>query len=100
MDYMIIFDWNEDKNNELKIKRNISFEEIVIAINNNDLLDVIDHPNQIKYEGQKIFFVNINNYVYSVPFVEENNIIFFKTVYPDRKATKNYLGVKNDWIFR
>ena len=80
MDYMIIFDWNEDKNNELKIKRNISFEEIVIAINNNDLLDVIDHPNQIKYEGQKIFFVNINNYVYSVPFVEENNIILFKTV--------------------
>jgi hypothetical protein len=77
---MKIFDWNEDKNLELKIKRNISFEEIVIALNNGNLLDVIAHPNQIKYKGQKIFFVNINNYVFSVPFIEENYKIFLKTI--------------------
>jgi hypothetical protein len=93
---MKIFDWNEDKNLELKIKRNISFEEIVIALNNGNLLDVITHPNQIKYKGQKIFFVNINNYVFSVPFIEENNKIFLKTIYPDRKATKLYLGENNE----
>ncbi|MBX3044074.1 MAG: hypothetical protein KIT33_04635 [Candidatus Kapabacteria bacterium] len=58
---MKIIDWNEDNNLELKIKRNISFEEIIIAMNNGNLLDVIAHPNQIKYKGQKIFFVNINN---------------------------------------
>ena len=93
---MKIFDWNEEKNLELKIKRNISFEEIVIALNNGNLLDVIAHPNQIKYKGQKILFVNINNYVFSVPFIEENNKIFLKTIYPDRKATKLYLGENNE----
>lgn len=93
---MKIFDWNEEKNLELKIKRNISFEEIVIALNNGNLLDIIAHPNQIKYIFQKRFFVNINNYVFSLPYIEQNIKIFLKTISPDRKATKLYLGENNE----
>jgi hypothetical protein len=90
---MKYFDWNDEKNFILNKVRNISFEEIEFAIASGQLIDTIDHPNQIKYPGQKLFFVNINNYIYTVPFVEDKNKIFLKTVYPDRIATKKYLGL-------
>ena len=90
---MKYFDWSDEKNKILKQMRNISFEEIELAIANGSLIDVIEHPNKTKYPGQKLFFVNINNYIYTVPFVEDENKIFLKTVYPDRIATKKYLGI-------
>jgi hypothetical protein len=54
-------------------------------------LDIIEHPNQEKYKGQRIFIVNINNYACLVPFVESEREIFLKTIIPSRKATKKYL---------
>ncbi len=67
------------------------------AITKGDLLDVFDHPNSEKYPNQKIYALNINNYVYLVPFVkEEDDVIFLKTVIPSRKATKQYLRSKQD----
>lgn len=89
---MIIFEWDEHKNTILKNERNISFEEIVLAINNGGLIETIDHPNQIKYPNQKLFFIEYKKYIYTVPFVANANSIFLKTIYPDRKATKKYLG--------
>ena len=86
------FDWNDDKNEILKRERNISFEEVVTAIQSGGLLNRLKHPNSQKYPNQYIFYVKINNYVYSVPFVEEENRTFLKTIYPDRVATKKYLG--------
>ncbi|MGA2299003.1 MAG: DUF4258 domain-containing protein [FCB group bacterium] len=91
---MKYLDWNEEKNNILKRERNISFEEIELAIANGGLIETILHPNQDKYPGQKLFFVNINNYIYTVPFIEDKNKIFLKTIYPDRIATKIFLGEK------
>ena len=89
--------WNKEKNGTLKSDRNISFEAIVYAITKGDLLDVFDHPNSEKYPNQKIYAVNINNYIYLVPFVkEEDDVIFLKTVIPSRKATKQYLRSKQD----
>lgn len=92
---MKYFDWSEEKNSILKKKRNISFEEILSAIAHGGLIETKEHPNQVKYPGQKLFFVNINNYIYTVPFVEDENRIFLKTIYPDRIATKLFLGEKN-----
>lgn len=86
------FEWNEEKNKLLKRTRKISFEEIVSAIQNGGLLDRIKHFNPEKYPNQFIFYVAYKNYVYSVPFVENNNKIFLKTVYPNREATKYYIG--------
>jgi hypothetical protein len=63
-----------------------------LAIISDKLLDVIDHPNQEKYPNQRIFIVEINHYVYLVPFVENDQEFFLKTVIPSRKMTKQYLG--------
>lgn len=85
------FDWNIVKNELIKTERDISFEEVCIAIESGELLDIIIHPNKDKYPNQKIFVVNINNYVYLVPFVEDEKKIFLKTIIPSRKATRKYL---------
>jgi uncharacterized DUF497 family protein len=84
--------WNEEKNNWLKQERNISFEEVIQAINYGDLLDVIKHPNSEKYAHQSIFIVKIKNYIYCVPYVENKDDIFLKTIFPSRKMSKIYLG--------
>ncbi len=88
---MKIFNWNHEKNEILKKERGISFEAVVFCIEYGFLLDIIEHPNQEKYRGQKIYVVNFNEYIYLVPFVESENEIFLKTAYPSRKYTKNYL---------
>jgi uncharacterized DUF497 family protein len=74
---MKYYDWNKEKNEILKKERGISFEEVVLAISNGGLVETKVHPNQKKYPGQKLFFIDINNYIYTVPFIEESNKIFF-----------------------
>jgi uncharacterized DUF497 family protein len=88
---MKYFDWSVEKNEQLKEERGISFEEIIVAINEGNILDTLIHKNQKKYPEQKIFVVKINEYVYIVPFIEDDEKIFFKTIFPSRKATKNYI---------
>jgi uncharacterized DUF497 family protein len=88
---MKYFSWSEEKNEFLKAERQISFEDVVFYIEEGFLLDVLEHPNQEKYEGQKIFVVQIDDYVYLVPFVEDDHEVFLKTIIPSRKATKKYL---------
>ncbi|MCK5416287.1 toxin [Candidatus Parcubacteria bacterium] len=88
---MKYYDWSKEKNEKLKIERDICFEEILIAINTNKILDIIEHENIKKYPNQKIFIIKINHYAYLVPFVEDKNKIFLKTIIPSRKATKKYL---------
>ena len=66
---MKYFDWDKAKNERLKAEREISFEDILNAIASGYLLKTLDNPNQAKYPGQKKYIVNINNYVYVVPFV-------------------------------
>jgi hypothetical protein len=68
-----------------------SVEEVVFYIEKGFLLDVLEHPNQTKYKGQKIFVVQVDDYVYLVPFLENEQEIFLKTIIPSRKATKRYL---------
>jgi len=88
---MKIFSWNDEKNALLKADRQISFDEIVLSIEMEFLLDVLENPNQEKYKGQKVFVVQIDNYVYLVPFVETETEVFLKTIIPSRKANKKYL---------
>jgi len=88
---MRYFAWNKEKNEKLKEERDISFEKVIFHIEKGNLLEVINHPNHEKYKGQRIFVVNINNYVYLIPFVEDEKETFLKTIIPSRKATKRYL---------
>jgi len=84
--------WNEAKNQLLKAKRDISFEEVIAHIAVGDLLGIVEHTNQEKYKDQHIFIVKMRDYAWLVPFVETENEIFLKTIIPSRKATKKYLG--------
>jgi hypothetical protein len=88
---MKYFSWSPEKNELLKEERQISFEEVVFYIEMGYLLDVLEHPNQEKYGGQKIFVVPMDNYVYLVPFIEDEQEVFLKTIIPSRKATRKYL---------
>ncbi|MEX2515704.1 MAG: toxin [Gammaproteobacteria bacterium] len=87
---MKIFAWNAEKNSRLKLERGIGFEEILFHLQADDVLDILDHPNQQQYPGQKIYAVAIEDYIYLVPFVETEEEVFLKTIIPDRKATRYY----------
>lgn len=87
--------WNVDKNLQLKTERGISFEEVLVAMSQGGLLDVIEHPNKDKYPNQRIFIVRIRGYAFLVPFVETDEELFLKTIIPSRSATKSYLPEEN-----
>ena len=83
------FNWNIEKNSVLRKSRSISFEDIVNALNDDRLLDIIPSPT---HDDQLCFAIEVEDYVYIVPFVEEDeHTIFLKTIYPSRKHTKYYL---------
>lgn len=86
------FRWSSEKNALLLADRGVSFERIVVAIESGGLLDILGHPNHAKYPGQRILVVECDNYVYLVPFVEDVDGFFMKTVIPSRKATRDYLN--------
>ena len=85
------FDWNLEKNRQLVEERGISFENVVSVIERGGLVDVLEHPNQERYPGQMIYVVNIEQYLYLVPFVTETDgTRFLKTIIPSRKAMRDY----------
>ena len=93
---MKYFDWDKGKNVKLRSERKIGFEDIQQAIEQGNLLDTKNHPNHKKYPNQKMFIVEIDSYVYLVPFVEDEKKVFLKTIFPSRKATKKYLKKRGD----
>ena len=86
------YDWSVEKNEWLEQERGITFEDVVFHLARGGLLDTIEHPNQRQYPGQRIFIVNVEGYACLVPFVEDDEAIFLKTIIPSRKMTKQYLG--------
>jgi uncharacterized DUF497 family protein len=89
---MRVFRWNARKNETLKATRGLSFERVVIAIESGGLLDILAHPNKAKYPKQRVLVVAFDNYAYLVPYVEEKDHFFLKTIIPSRKATRDYLN--------
>lgn len=88
---MKYFDWDEEKNSLLKELREVSFEDVQTAIEAGRVLDEIAHPNKKRYPNQRILIVEIEDYAYYVPYVEDEEKYFLKTIFPSRKATKKYL---------
>ena len=86
------FRWGSEKNEQLKYERGISFENMVIAIESGGLVDILSHPNPVKYPNQKVLVIANEGYAYLVPFIEEADHFFLKTVIPSRKATRDYLN--------
>ena len=90
------FSWSPEKNDWLKRERGVSFEDVVFHVQAGDEVDLFEHPNQVRYPGQKIMVVLIEGYAYLVPFVEAGDEIFLKTIIPSRKATRQYLGESDE----
>ena len=86
------FRWSPEKNEQLQLDRGISFENMVVAIESGGLLDILAHLNLAKYPKPKMLVVASDGYAYLVPFVEEDDHFFLKTVIPSRKATRDYLN--------
>lgn len=86
------FLWGAGKNEQLKLDRGVSFEAMVVAVEAGGLIDILAHPNPEKYPNQRVLVVASNGYAYLVPFVEEADHFFLKTVIPSRKATRDYLN--------
>lgn len=86
------FRWSPEKNDALQAERGVSFESMVVAIQNGGLQDVLAHPNAQKCPRQRVLVVAHDSYAYLVPFVEEDDCFFLKTVIPSRKATRDYLN--------
>jgi hypothetical protein len=89
---MKLINWNTEKNIWLKENRNICFEDIIYYIENDLIVDDVGHPNKEKFLNQRLMVLNINKYIYLVPYVETENEIFLKTIIPSRKGTRKYLG--------
>jgi uncharacterized DUF497 family protein len=91
---MKVFRWDNEKNEWLKNSRGVSFEQVVILMERGDVIETIEHSNQNSYPGQKIATVLIDDYGYLVPYVQESDEIFLKTIIPSRKATNKYVRSK------
>ena len=84
------YEWDPQKNEWLKAERNMSFEKILFHLARGDVWKIADHPDQENYPGQRIYFVIVEEYVYLVPYVVQEDYIFLKTIIPSRKATRAY----------
>lgn len=84
------YEWSEQKNRLLKELQDINFEEVLLAIDEGRLLDVVPHHNLEKYPNQKLFIVRIRGYICYVPFVEDEEKVFIKNIVPSRKYQKIY----------
>jgi uncharacterized DUF497 family protein len=90
------FRWSPEKNELLKTERGISFEEITVAVEAGALLEVVPHPNAAKYPRQMVMVVGVAGYAYLVPYVEEDDHFFLKTIIPSRKATRDFISKESD----
>lgn len=72
----------------LKTQRGVCFEDVILSLENGNLLDIVPHFNLEKYPNQKLLILDIQDYTYYVPFVEDNEKVFLKNIIPSRKYHK------------
>lgn len=88
--------WSAVKNELLRAERGVAFEDVTVAIEGGGLLDILQHPNPAKYPRQKVMVVKVAGYAYLVPFVEEADHFYLKTIIPSRKATRDFITKEAD----
>ncbi|WP_199244206.1 toxin [Caedibacter taeniospiralis] len=86
------FKYSEEKNSWLLEQRGIGFAEMITEIEKGNIIDIVMHTNQTRYPHQRVMRILCLGTVYCVPYVKDTEDVFFlKTLYPSRKATKEYL---------
>lgn len=68
----------------------------MVAIESGKLLGTMAHPNPLRYPRQRIMVLQIDDYAFLVPFVDDEDHIFLKTIIPSRKATRDFIDKGND----
>lgn len=71
------------KNEELKLTRGISFEEIIQT----ELIAISGNPSR---SHQDMLLFKIDDYIWIVPCVRNEYETFLKTAFPSRKYTKKW----------
>jgi len=89
------FTWCAEKDAHLEQVRGVGFKQIVQHIQAGHLLDILEHPNPGRYPEQRVLVVEMQGYVYAVPYEKMGNAFHLKTVFPSRKLTRRYLGSEN-----
>ena len=79
------FRWNEEKNQLLKVQRALSFEAVVMAIEDNRVLDDFVHPIR---RNQRVMVVELDDYICAVPYAKDGDAVFLKTIHPNRQIQK------------
>ena len=77
--------WDVLKNERLKKARGASFEDLI----NSKLIKIMKNPKRV---NQNIMLFEYKKYIWVVPFVEEKDYYFSKTLFPSRKYTKIFKG--------
>lgn len=85
------FRWSAEKNDLLRRERGVCFEDVTVAVEAGALLEVVPHPNPRRYPRQRVMVVAVAGYACLVPFVEEDDHYFLKTIIPSRKATRDFI---------
>jgi uncharacterized DUF497 family protein len=83
--------WDPDKNQQLQRERDVSFDDVLLALMTDQVLADIPHPRPERYPGQRLLIVRIDNEAYVVPYVTSEESFFLKTIFPSRKARREYL---------
>ena len=83
--------WDGEKDAWLQVERGVGFEQIAEVLEQGAYLKIVDHWNIMRHPAQRVFILEIAGYAYYVPFAETPFIVFLKTIFPSRKATKLYL---------
>lgn len=86
------FDWSDEKSESLEETRGICFEDIVVHVQNGCVIEIIKHPNKERYPNQNMMVLDVEGYIYIVPYVKSKGVRFLKTIIPSRKATREYLS--------
>jgi uncharacterized DUF497 family protein len=83
IEIQMTFIWKPEKNEWLKQKRLISFEEVLEALVDGGFQDVLEYRGKKRvHQGQKILIILINGTLWKVPHTIENEFIFLRTAYP------------------
>jgi hypothetical protein len=84
--------WNDEKDEQLRRERGLSFEDVMSAIEDGRVLADSPHPNRTKHPNQRVLVVEIGGYACAVPYVTDAGGLFLKTIYRSRKLQQLYFA--------
>jgi uncharacterized DUF497 family protein len=83
-------EWNLEKNMQLLRERGVTFEMVESLWDTPAVVEILPNPNAEKYLQQFVAIIKIADYMHTVPYVEDEEKIFLKTIIPNSYYQKIY----------